>query len=150
MIDTVSIESPNDFVIRRADASDSAALAAIDSTAAAGDMQRVAKIQDWCQQGSTLMAERPSGPLGYIVVEYTFFDQGFVSMLMVAPHARRRGIGAQLLEAAAATCTTEKLFTSTNVSNHSMQSVLLRVGWQAVGIVHGLDENDPELFFHRA
>jgi GNAT superfamily N-acetyltransferase len=102
------IENPNESIIQRADASDSAALAAIDSNAAAGDAERVAKIRVWCEQGSTLVANGVSGPLGYIVLEYTFFDQGFVTMLMVAPHARRRGIRAQLLEAAAATCTTEK------------------------------------------
>lgn len=143
----MGIENPNAFIIRRANASDSAALAAIDSTAAAGDAERVAKIRAWCEQGSTFVANGGAGPLGYIVLEYTFFEHGFVSMLMVAPHARRRGIGAQLLEEAVATCTAEKLFTSTNVSNHSMQSLLARLGWRAVGLVQGLDENDPELFF---
>lgn len=145
----MSTENRNEYIIRRADASDSAALAAIDSTTGAGDAERVAKIRVWCEQGSILVATGPSGPLGYIVLEYTFFDQGFITMLMVAPNARRRGIGAQLVEAAAAACTTEKLFTSTNVSNLSMQSLLARLGWHAVGLVHGLDENDPELFFLR-
>lgn len=140
-------ENPSEFTVRRADAPDWASLAGIDSIAAAGDTGRIAKIRGWCEQGSTLVAEDSSAPLGYVVLEYTFFDHGFVTMLMVAPHARRRGVGARLLEAAAVACTTEKLFTSTNVSNGSMQSLLERVGWHAVGLVHGLDEADPELFF---
>lgn len=88
--------------------------------------------------------------LGYCVVEYTFFEQGFVTMLMVAPSARERGVGHRLLDAVAASCATPKLFTSTNVSNQPMQRLLQRAGWSPVGLVHGLDEGDPELFYlHR-
>lgn len=85
--------------------------------------------------------------MGYSVLEYTFFEQGFITMLMVSPNARRRGIGAHLLQAAEATCSTPKLLPSTNVSNHPMQSLLQRLGWHPVGLVHGLDEGDPELFY---
>ncbi|MEU3657158.1 GNAT family N-acetyltransferase [Streptomyces sp. NPDC032161] len=93
------------------------------------------------------MAEDSSGPLGYGVLEYTFFEQGFVTMLMVAPGTRRRGVGAHLLNAVEASCTSPKLFTSTNVSNQPMQRLLQRAGWCPVGLLHGLDDGDPELFF---
>ena len=39
-----------------------------------------------------------------------------------------------------------RLFTSTNVSNLPMQQLLQHAGWSATGILHGLDEGDPELF----
>jgi len=42
---------------------------------------------------------------------------------------------------------TAKLFTSTNLSNQPMQRLLARLGWRSVGIVYGLDEGDPELFY---
>ncbi|WP_245234515.1 GNAT family N-acetyltransferase [Streptomyces flavochromogenes] len=93
------------------------------------------------------MAEDASGPLGYCVVEYTFFDQGFVTMLMVVPSARGKGVGYRLLESAAVSCTTSKLFTSTNVTNQPMQRLLQRAGWSPMGLLHGLDEGDPELFY---
>jgi hypothetical protein len=54
--------------------------------------------------------------------------------------------GAHLLAAVATSCTTAKLFTSTNVSNHPMQQLLQSAGWRPVGLLHGLDEGDPELF----
>ncbi|MGW0822008.1 N-acetyltransferase family protein [Streptomyces sp. NPDC002845] len=135
------------LVVRRADGSDLAALAGIDSVAVAGDRARRASIRHWLERGSVLVAEDASGHLGYSVLEYTFFEQGFVTMLMVAPAARRRGVGAHLLKAVETTCTTPKLFTSTNLSNHPTQRLLQRAGWSPVGMVHGLDEGDPELFY---
>ncbi|WTY09539.1 GNAT family N-acetyltransferase [Streptomyces canus] len=142
----MDVENLSGLQVDRADPSDWAALAKIDSVVAAGDHARRDSIRRWCEQSVVLMARDSSGPLGYSVLEYTFFEQGFVTMLMVAPSARRRGVGAHLLAAVETACTTPKLFTSTNVSNHPMQQLLQRAGWRPVGLLHGLDEGDPELF----
>lgn len=138
---------PGGFGVRRASESEADTLIAIDAIAVEGDGERRASIRGWCRQGLAVLAEDASGPLGYCVVEYTFFGQGFVTMLMVTPSARGRGVGHRLLNAAAASCTTPKLFTSTNVSNQPMQRLLQRNGWSPVGLLHGLDEGDPELFY---
>ncbi|WP_326671695.1 MULTISPECIES: GNAT family N-acetyltransferase [unclassified Streptomyces] len=135
------------LAVRRASETDADALARIDSVAAEGDEARRRNIRNWCRQGLAAVAEDESGPLGYCVVEYTFFEQGFVTMLMVAPAARGRGVGGRLLADAAASCSAPKLFTSTNVSNQPMQRLLQRAGWSPVGLLHGLDEGDPELFY---
>ena len=140
-------ENLSGLLVGRADASDWTALAKIDSVVAAGDHARRDSIRRWCEHGLVLMARDVSGPLGYSVLEYTFFEQGFVTMLTVAPSARRRGVGTHLLTAVEATCTTPKLFTSTNVSNHPMQRLLQRAGWHPAGLLHGLDEGDPEIFY---
>ncbi|MBH1933476.1 GNAT family N-acetyltransferase [Streptomyces sp. AV19] len=140
-------ENLSEFRVNRATPSDWAALAEIDSVAASGDHARRDSIRRWCEQGSVLMAQGPSGPMGYGVLEYSFFGHGFVTVLMVAANARRQGVGARLLGAAETTCTTTRLFTSTNVSNIPMQQLLQRAGWHAVGLLHGLDEGDPELFY---
>ncbi|MEU2543869.1 GNAT family N-acetyltransferase [Streptomyces roseolus] len=133
--------------MRRARPSDQQVLCGVDVVADGGDAERRASIGRWCESGAAVVAEGEDGLLGYCVVEYTFFGQGFVAMLMVAPSARRRGVGRRLLDAAASSCTTEKLFTSTNVSNRPMQGLLERAGWLPVGLLHGLDAGDPELFY---
>ncbi|MFJ6621933.1 GNAT family N-acetyltransferase [Kitasatospora sp. NPDC091335] len=140
---------PPTLLVRPAGPADRSALTGIDTVAAAGDPARRAAVRRWCEQGSAVLAEDAPGPLGYRVLEHTFFGQGFVTPLMVAPGERGRGIGARLLHALEAACTTPKLFTSTNVSNQPMQRLLHRAGWQAAGILHGLDEADPELFHLR-
>ncbi|MEU1021503.1 GNAT family N-acetyltransferase [Streptomyces sp. NPDC005904] len=38
-------------------------------------------------------------------------EQGFITMLTVAPTTRRQGVGARLLKATEAACTSSKLFT---------------------------------------
>jgi ribosomal protein S18 acetylase RimI-like enzyme len=119
----------------------------LDSVTRSDGGERRSSIERWCREGSALVADTPTGLVGYCVVEYTFFDQGFVTMLVVAESTRGRGIGENLLRAAAASCLTAKLFTSTNLSNHPMQRLLHRIGWRPVGMVHGLDEGDPEVFY---
>ncbi|MFR9722722.1 GNAT family N-acetyltransferase [Streptomyces sp. MS19] len=137
--------------VRRAGAADAAALMAVDALAAAGDEGRRASPARWCGGNAVvLLAEDPTGPLGFAVLEYTFFEQGFLTLLTVTAAARRRGVGRRLLAAVEAECATPKLFTSTNFSNHPMQRLLRSAGWEAAGLLHGLDEGDPELFFRLA
>jgi len=44
-------------------------------------------------------------------------------------------------------CRTPKLFTSTNLSNLPMQSLLAKLGYKLCGVIHHLDEGDPELVY---
>jgi GNAT superfamily N-acetyltransferase len=135
--------------VRPSTRTDVEALVALD-TVARHDRARAEIITRWCRAGAALVAEIMDTPVGYCVLEYTFFEQGFVSMLFVAEPARRKGIGTALLTAACAACTTQKLFTSTNLSNHAMHRMLEQAGWLPVGMLHGLDEGDPEVFYLHA
>lgn len=44
-------------------------------------------------------------------------------------------------------CQTEKQFTSTNLSNVPMQALLAKLDYLLSGVLHHLDEGDPELVF---
>ena len=70
-------------------------------------------------------------------------------MLYVARDYRRRGVGSALLEQVERLCKTQKLFTSTNLSNSSMQALLSRRGYVHSGVIHNLDEGDPEVVYFK-
>jgi GNAT superfamily N-acetyltransferase len=88
-------------------------------------------------------------PVGYLVLDYTFFESGFISLVYVAEKHRRSGIGTALIKIAERVCRTSKLFTSTNASNTAMRNLLIVQGYMPSGIVENLDENDPELIFFK-
>lgn len=88
-------------------------------------------------------------PVGYAVLEYTFFEFGFVSMLYLLDKHRRKGIGRRLMEHLENKCKTDKLFTSTNKSNKPMQKLLKKMNYQRSGMVYNLDPGDPELFYFK-
>ena len=87
------------------------------------------------------------GVIGYGVLNYTFYRQGYVEMLYVAADQRRRGAGTTLLEHMERQCQTPKLFTSTNLSNLPMQALLAKRGYMLSGVIHNLDEGDPEIVY---
>lgn len=86
---------------------------------------------------------------GYVVLNHNFFENGFISLVVVAPAPRRRGIGQPLLAAAEAQFKTPKLFASTNTSNIEAQRLLTRAGFVLSGRVENLDANDPDLVYFK-
>jgi GNAT superfamily N-acetyltransferase len=97
--------------------------------------------------GTCYTAVAEEGVIGYGVLDYTFFHQGFIEMLYVAEGQRRRGAGAALLDHMERQCQTPKLFTSTNLSNLPMQALLAKREYMLSGVIHNLDEGDPEIVY---
>jgi len=93
------------------------------------------------------VAELDKLVVGYGVLTYTFYHCGFVDMLYVHKDFRRRGVGTALMNHLEAICRTGKLFTSTNLSNLAMQSLLTKLGYVVSGVIHNLDEGDPEIVY---
>ena len=112
--------------------------------------ERSAFIAKAVADGSCLVAVVDGDVVGYGVLEYSFFGNGFISMLYVDEEKRRTGIGSILLTALMHRCGTAKLFTSTNQSNRAMQSLLLIQGFKPSGIIHNLDAGDPELVYFKS
>lgn len=110
---------------------------------------RVEFIQNSVQSADCLLATESNDVIAYAILDYTFFGNGFISMLYVHSNYRRRGIGSELMKSLEARCTTDKLFTSTNRSNAPMQSLLPKLGFSPSGIIHNLDEGDPELIYFK-
>ena len=117
---------------------------------------RPARPTDWASDifrralllGGCSVFEQDGEVKGYVGLDYSFYGNGFVSHLLVREDARRQGIGEALLRHAMATCRTEKLFTSTNLSNRPMQALLRKLGFELTGVIHNLDPGDPELVYY--
>jgi hypothetical protein len=59
------------------------------------------------------------------------------------------GAGEALVKHLESLCQTAKLFTSTNLPNLPMQSLLAKMGYVLSGVIHNLDEGDPEIVYFK-
>ena len=132
--------------IRLSAPTDVSALKSIDSVIPV-DPPRADFINKWLREDTVVVADLDGRLVGYGVFNHGFFHQGQVDMLMVHPEYRGRRIGEQLLKALEQRCDTPKLFVTTNLSNHRMQRLLLRMGYAACGYIGELDPGDPEFVF---
>lgn len=122
------------------------ALIALDSVAAI-DPHRAVQIGQWVADADVHVAVLDGAAVGYRVQHRHFFGEAFIEMLMVDASQRGRGVGRALLSHAISCGMGNRLFTSTNQSNTGMQQLLAATGFQQCGIVHGLDDGDPELIY---
>jgi len=135
------------FTLHLATLADIPGIMDLDPMPATKDL-RFAYVRRVIEAGHCHVAKTEHGvTAGYAVLEHTFFDHGFVSMLFVGRDFRRRGVGSLLLRHVEGLCTTPKLFTSTNCSNLPMQTLLPKLGYIRSGIVENLDDDDPELVY---
>ncbi|WP_314173730.1 hypothetical protein [Streptomyces winkii] len=72
----MTFDYPGEVQTRPAEAHDWGALTQLDPVSAGGDAARCANIRRWCEEGSLIIADESRDPLGYGVLEYTFFEQG--------------------------------------------------------------------------
>ena len=119
---------------------------AIDALAG-GSSERAGYIRDIAGAGGLSIAVDGGTVSAFCCLDIRyFFEQPFLSLLIVHPDARRRGAGRRLLRFNAGR-TEGPLWTSTNRSNAPMRALLKAEGWVFCGEVSGLDEGDPERFY---
>jgi GNAT superfamily N-acetyltransferase len=99
--------------------------------------------------GNCFVAVADEKVIGYGVLNYTFYYVGCIDMLYIHSDYRRNGAGAALLLHLESLCQTPKLFTSTNLSNLPMQSLLVKLDYVLSGVIHNLDEDDPEIVYFK-
>ena len=134
--------------IRSATESDVEALCSLDLIARQ-ENERREFIRREVASGNCFVATADEEVIGYGVLNYTFYHYGCIDMLYVHADHRRRGAGAALVRHLESLCRTPKLFTSTNLSNLRMQSLLAKLGYELSGVIHNLDEGDPEIVYFK-
>ena len=134
-------------MIRKATLEDVGAISLSDCEFASGGREEC--VRRAIQREGVYVLEQGGKIIGIGVLEYTFFEQGFISLLYVSPSARRTGAGESLLRYFVSVSQTPKLFSSTNRSNRPMQALFAKVGFEPSGIIHNLDPDDPELVYYK-
>lgn len=134
--------------IRLANEGDIEALWSLDLVAR-GENRRREFIRRSIASGACFVAVAEDEVIGYGVLNYSFYDNGCLDMLYVHSDHRRRGAAEALLRHLESLCETSKLFTSTNLSNLAMQSLLAKLGYVLSGLIHNLDEGDPEIVYFK-
>jgi len=134
--------------IRQANIEDVERLCQLDHIAR-GYKNRVAFIGRAVKDQNCWVMEVDKQVVGYSVLEYNFFECGFISMLYFSEDYRRKGLGLQMMSHLESICTTKKLFSSTNKSNLPAQHLLEKVGFIRSGIIENLDKDDPELIYFK-
>jgi ribosomal protein S18 acetylase RimI-like enzyme len=92
-------------------------------------------------------AARGDAVYAYAWIYEGFFGHTFLAYLAVQPQYRRNALAGILLEATEQRAVTDRVFSSTNVSNAPMQAVFERYGWKRCGEIDDLDPGDPELVY---
>ncbi|MBI1277803.1 MAG: GNAT family N-acetyltransferase [Anaerolineaceae bacterium] len=135
-------------IIRAAESSDIETLLAFDHIAHS-DAKRQSFVRQAVEQGSCTVVEADEQAVAYIIMARNFFGWPMIELVYVRTDYRQYGFATALMQHIEDTCQSEKLFTSTNLSNLPMQRLLEKSGYTISGVVHNLDEGDPEVFYFK-
>ncbi|MGG5739434.1 MULTISPECIES: GNAT family N-acetyltransferase [Bacillus cereus group] len=113
-----------------------------------GNDSRRNYIKHAIDAGNCIITKEDNSISGFLTYDTNFFDCTFLSLIIVSPVKRRRGHASSLISYMLRHSPTQKIFSSTNESNESMQKVFKANGFIRSGIIENLDEGNPELIFH--
>ncbi len=134
------------ILIRAAEAGDADFMLALDALVPGRPRNRM-----WydraLQSGEALVATLDGKFAGFAIHHQHFFERDFLSLVVVEPWCRRRGVASALVKAVEGRCRAGDLFTSTNRSNATMLASLQRWGFIPTGRIDNIDPGDPELIF---
>ncbi|GAB0168122.1 GNAT family N-acetyltransferase [Lysinibacillus sp. CTST325] len=112
-----------------------------------GDFSRRAYLHTAINEKRCIIQQSGKGIAGFLIFTNDFFDNSFISLVIVKPSERRKGIATALLDFYVEKSTTPKIFSSTNQSNASMHKVFETAGFIKSGFIENLDEGDPEIIY---
>jgi ribosomal protein S18 acetylase RimI-like enzyme len=136
------------MIIERASEDDFEHICAVDETGirARGQLEIIARA---LARDRVYVARADGEVRGFLILEQSFYGNGFIPLLLVQEQFRRRGVASALLRIAERDCPTPKLFTSTNESNTPMRRLCERLGYVPSGRIENLDEGDPEIVYFK-
>ncbi|HBZ82497.1 MULTISPECIES: GNAT family N-acetyltransferase [Brevibacillus] len=133
-------------LLRQATLHDLPAVCRIDALVL-GSTSRAHELQTAIAAGHCHVASLDMDIAGFAVMNQSFFQQSFIHLVIVHPRHQHQGIGKELMLYLEKLCPTDKLFTSTNLSNKKMQRLCQKLGYAYSGTIQNLDPADPEVFY---
>ncbi|WP_330213972.1 MULTISPECIES: GNAT family N-acetyltransferase [Pseudomonas] len=91
---------------------------------AKSDIRRSEFVREAVKACECLVAVESGSVVGYLVLKHDFFENGFVSLVVVSPAFQRQGIALRLLAASELVCKTSKLFTSASTSDIASRKLI--------------------------
>ncbi|MGP1677253.1 MAG: GNAT family N-acetyltransferase [Burkholderiales bacterium] len=135
--------------IRTAELADFAGIRFIDPLMRAHP-DRAQLIDSSVRNGECMVAFADADILGFAVLNYSFYNQGFIPLLVVAMGNRRSGIGTRLLSEAERRCTKPKLYVCAGRSNLPAHWLFEKRGFVPSDLVANLDLYDDELVLFKS
>ncbi len=112
-----------------------------------GDASRTEEIQQAIEEKRCLLYQSTDNIAGFLLFTNDFFGYSFISLVIVKPSERRKGVASALMKAYMQMAKTSKVFSSTNQSNKRMQQLFHNLGFVKSGVIDNLDEGDPEIIY---
>lgn len=114
-----------------------------------GDYSRKDTIIKAIQDKRCLIQRTDSVIAGFLIFTTDFFECSFISLIIIKPSNRRKGVATALLAYFVDRAPTSKIFSSTNSSNEPMQKVFDLTGFKKSGYIENLDDGDPEIIYFK-
>ncbi|MGE7093625.1 GNAT family N-acetyltransferase [Lysinibacillus sp. NPDC048646] len=114
-----------------------------------GSSTRLDLIEKAIVEERCIIRKTQNGIAGFLIFTTDFFECSFISLVIVKPTERRKGIATSLLAHFVELASTPKIFSSTNQSNTNMQKVFDTAGFIRSGFIENLDEGDPEIIYFK-
>ena len=138
-----------DLRARTAGPADIPALIALEPHTAA-DVNRQRFLRRCVNANECYIAERGEEIVAFGILNYSFFEHGFIAAVIVSESVRYSETVIALLRYMEGRCRTPKLFASARGANTPLQNALRKVQFAECGSVQNIGVADePEFFFYK-
>lgn len=114
-----------------------------------GNESRKSIIYEAIEEEKCLVVKENEGIVGFLIYNTKFYDNSFIDLLIVSPNYRNKGYASSLMKFFEKISPTKKIFSSTNLSNETMQKVFNSAGYIKSGFIDNLDEGDPQIIYYK-
>jgi ribosomal protein S18 acetylase RimI-like enzyme len=103
-----------------------------------GNVSRRDYIKKAVEEEKCIVVKSENNIVGFLIYDVNFFRCSFISLIIVSPTERRKGFATSLIDYFLNISPSQKVFSSTNLSNKDMQIVFLSNGFIKSGFIYSI------------